>query len=156
MERIAFLGHVTRPESARIFIDDEMSKGRTLDEIRQDEAAFQKKVLSLKEWAEGTAPADQVIFWDRGMPDSITYFERCGIDTKPAIEASSRRRYRKVFLLDRLPDYQGDYCRTEDDKAARWIHESLEKSYEQLGYAVVRVPVMPISERAEFLLARLG
>lgn len=154
MNRLAYLGHAVRPETARLYIDDELSKGRTLEQIRSDELAFQSKVLEMKKWAEERAPLSERIFWDRGMPDSIVYLERCGADATPAREASAARRYHRVFLLERIP-YQSDYCRTEDEKTAQAIHEALGRCYRSLGYEVVEVPLASIAERAEFILARL-
>src|SRR5579872_2819615 len=39
------LGYRCIPEMARVYIEDELSKGHSLKEIRADERAFQKKVV---------------------------------------------------------------------------------------------------------------
>ncbi|MEM5794017.1 MAG: hypothetical protein QXS48_02825 [Candidatus Aenigmatarchaeota archaeon] len=31
---------------------------------------------------EETVPKDRIVFFDRGIPDSIAYFKICGLDTK--------------------------------------------------------------------------
>ena len=111
IERLAFLGFAVRTEAARILIDQEMSCGRTLAEIRHDEAAFQRAVLQLKQEAEARTPRDQVVFWDRGIPDSLVYLEACGADTKNAREACLHLQYRKVFFCEPLPVYHTDQVR---------------------------------------------
>ena len=40
IDYLAYLGYLIRPEVARILIDDELSKGKTLEEIREDEINF--------------------------------------------------------------------------------------------------------------------
>ena len=40
--------YVIYPEAARVFIDKEMAKGKSLKEIRGDEAEFQRKILKIK------------------------------------------------------------------------------------------------------------
>ena len=154
LERIASLDYQTVPEAARVFIDTEMAKGRTLREIRADEALFQQIVLGLKVESESRTPTDRLTFFDRGIPDSIAYYQICKQDPAPAIQASRERRYKGIFLLERLP-LENDYSRVEDEATAEMLDELLYRSYADLGYKVVRVPVMPIDERAHFILGLL-
>jgi predicted ATPase len=156
IEYLAFLGHCVRPEAARIHIDNEMSKGKTLEQVRGDERAFQQEVLELKLESEAVAPTDTLIFWDRGMPDSVVYSRRYGVDALPALEASRLRRYRQIFLLDMPAQYQSDYCRTEGAAEAVEIHTQLENCYREMGYSIVRVPLIPIHERAKMILELAG
>ena len=66
-------------EWARIYIDQEMKKGRNLKEIRRDELAFQRKILDLKVKFEGKLPKKDLVFMERGIPDSTAYMEICGV-----------------------------------------------------------------------------
>ena len=154
LERIASLGYQTVPEAARVFIDTERARGRTLREIRADEALFQQIVLGLKVKIERRTPTDQLTFFDRGIPDSTAYYQICKQDPAPVLQASRKRRYKGVFLLSRLP-FENDYSRVEDEATAEMLDELLYRSYTDLGYKVVRVPVMPIDERAHFILGLL-
>lgn len=154
IDHIAFLGYSIRPEVARIFIDNEMSKGKTLAEIRGNDKNFESEILRIKtEMEERTSP-NELIFWERGMPDSIVYLKNCGCDYKIALEASKKRRCKGVFILDILPSYEKDYARTENQKKAKQIHEALHQTYLELGYSVTRVPVATIEERAQFILEK--
>lgn len=146
----------TIPEAARVFIDCEISKKRTLEEIRSDEKAFQKEILKLKIEVENRVPPDQLTFLDRGIPDSFAYAQMIGdSETKEDQFASSLNQYRKIFLLQRLPIYK-DYARTEDEIFVEKLQEVIEKVYQDLGYKVILVPVMSVEKRAQFILKKIG
>lgn len=155
IDHLAFLGYLIRPEVARILIDNEMSKGKTLAEIRSNDEQFEHNILKIKIEMEEKASKDQMIFWERGMPDSIVYLKPSNNDYKVALEESKKRKYKGIFILDILPRYEKDYARTEGSKKAKEIHEALHKCYNDLGYKVIRVPVMSIAERAQFIINNL-
>lgn len=153
---LSFVGYTTCPEPARIFIDDELSKGRTLEEIRKDDEKFQKTAVALKMDFESRTSVQDLVFFDRGLPDGIVFLNRCNSDPSYVIEESKKRRYKAVFLLDMLPFYIEDYARIESQETSKQIHEQLRNCYSNLGYDVIRVPVAPISERAMFILNKLS
>lgn len=153
---LSFLGYSTSPEPARIHIDDELSKGRTLEEIRKDDEAFQKRAIALKMDIENRTNVNDLVFFDRGLPDGIVFLNRCNSDPAYVKEECKKRRYRAIFLLDMLPFYISDYARLESKETSQEIHEQLRKCYLNLGYDVIRVPVAPISERAKFILNKLS
>lgn len=141
-------------EVARAYIEAQMEQGRTLEEIRADKRSFENWILHAKIAIEAKLPKDQVIIFDRAIPDSIAYFEVAGLDAKEAIRKSPRNRYKKVFLLDRLP-YEIDFARIEDSQIAIRLDQSLEQSYKMLGYEIMRVKVMPIGERVKVILQEI-
>jgi predicted ATPase len=152
---LAFMGYLTIPEAARALIDNEMSKGRTIEQIRADEFKFQKKVLKMKIDAENRIPANHIAFFERGIPDSIAYYKICRENIEPVVKASKKRRYKKVFLLEQLP-FEKDYARTEDEELANKISKLLHDSYSSLGYELISVPVMKsIEERVNFILGKI-
>ncbi|MBN2367667.1 hypothetical protein JXC34_01515, partial [Candidatus Woesearchaeota archaeon] len=57
------------------------------------------------------------------------------------------------FMLEPLP-YEQDYARVEDQETIDRLYYLLPLSYKQLGYDVISVPAMSISERVEFILER--
>jgi predicted ATPase len=144
------LGYRVVHEVARTHIEQQMARGQTLEEVRADKKSFENSILNAKIAIEADLSEDEVIILDRAIPDSIAYFEVAGLDTKGAIVKSPRNRYKKVFLLDRLP-YQADHARVED-KTAVSLDQGLEQSYRMLGYDVIRVAVMPIEDRTKFIL----
>jgi predicted ATPase len=145
------LGYRVVHEVARTHIEQQMARGQTLEEVRADKKSFENSILNAKIAIEADLSEDEVIILDRAIPDSIAYFEVAGLDTKGAIVKSPRNRYKKVFLLDRLP-YQADHARVEDIQTAVSLDQGLEQSYRMLGYDVIRVAVMPIEDRTKFIL----
>lgn len=142
-------------EAARIFIDQEMKKGKTLDEIRKDELAFQRKILRMKVKIEKNLPKDDILFLERGIPDSIAYYQICGVTRDKELEESAKNSdYKKVFLLELL-EYEKDYARTENAKTAKKIENLLKDSYNSLNIPVIKVPVMPIDKRVRYILNNL-
>ena len=153
-EYLAFLGYPTVPESARILIDIERSRGKTLEKIRANEAAFQRKAMQMKVEVEGRVPPEQLTFFDRGIPDSIAYHRLYNQDINEALKASKKRRYKGVFLLERLP-FENDYARIETEDLTKKIDKLLYDAYATLGYKVVKVPVKTIPERVEYILKQI-
>ncbi len=154
IEYLAFLNYAIIPEAARILIDAKTSKGKTIEEIRGDEAKFQKRTLEMKIKTENRIPSEQITFFDRGIPDSIAYYHICEKDTSPVVIVSQKRKYKKIFLLEQLP-FQNDYARIEDKKTVQHLSQLLYKSYSDLNYNIIRVPVKPIKERVEFILNKV-
>ncbi len=154
LDHLAYLGYNIVPEAARIAIDDDMSRGKTIDDIRGDERQFQKRILKMKVNLEDRLPPNQLVFLERGIPDSITYYEVCGLDTREVVEASGLRRYKGIIMLERAPLVH-DHARTENEETAQRIHDSLFRVYSGLGYNVILVPLIPISDRAQFILEKI-
>ncbi len=104
---------------------------------------------------ERALPTDTVWFLDRATPDSVAYYRLGGKELDEQITSAMKEiRYRKVFILD-LVDYVTDYARTETPEQARALHEAIKHAYTEQGYEIVPVPVMPVQERVQFILARL-
>lgn len=155
IEELSRRGYRTVPEAARLHIETELAKGRTLADIRKDEVAFQETLIDMKVDAEKQLPSGEVIFFDRGIHDSEAYLRICGVEHDPVLETAMQgTAYRKAFLLD-LVSYMPDHVRVEDPVLAKRIHELLYESYAAHGVPVVRVPVLPVAERADFVLKNL-
>lgn len=158
LEGLAVKGYQVVPEAARTLIDEEIAKGKTLEEIRGNRAKeqeFQRRVLEIKLKTEKELPRDQTFFLDRATPDSIPYYQNCGLPTQKAREVSEANLYKRVFWLEQLPQFTKDYARIEKPRTARKISRLLKKSYGQLGYEVVRVPVMSVEDRVKLILGQM-
>ena len=155
LNALAEAGYRTVPEAARLHIEEELARGKTLQEIRNDELGFQTAVLDQKVFMRQGLPKDEVIFFDRGMQDTLAYLEHAGLRPDAALlEAANSVQYRKVFLLDLLP-YEQDGKRIESSEEAHRIQDLLGKSYQEAGIPLERVPVLPLAERVAYVLARL-
>ena len=153
---LADRGYKTIDEAARIFIDREIARGEELKDIRNNEINFQKKILEIKIKLEKKIPKREIVFWDRGIPDSEAYYKLQGIALdnylKKAIENSV---YKKIFLLDYLP-YQKDYSRIESEEEQIKLHRLLRDVYGKINVPVIEVSKMnSAEERLGFILNNL-
>ena len=153
---LASLGYVTLPEVSRNLIDTEMRKGRTAMEIRANDAKFQKRVFRAKVDAERKILPEQIIFIDGGaIPSSVAYYQVAGLDPTLVIEESKKTKYRKIFFFEQLP-FEKDYARVEDEKTASDLNKLLYNTYLELGYNIVRVPLISVEERVKFILNNIN
>jgi predicted ATPase len=140
----------TFPEAARMLIDRNLKRGIPVAVTRKDEGEFQKKVLRIKLLREARARTDKLYVFERGIPDSIAYFEVAGLDSAPIKKHSNR--YRKIFFLEPLK-YEKDYARTESEAVRDKLNNMLMASYTGLGYEVVFVPALPVEARVKLVLS---
>jgi len=147
-------GYQILPETSRGYIEGEVAKGRTLDEIfssRADERAL----TDLQQRAEhGLRPTD-LVFLDRALPDYLWFWRLLGMDPNELLAECFHHRYASVFILDQLP-LELDGARIEDESYTVLLDEALVRDYSALGYDVERVPVLPPEERLAFVLERLS
>ena len=141
-------------EVARSIIDDEMEKGRSLREIKTDVLSFERRILKRKLDLETTLPSDELVFLDRAIPDSIAYFLFEGLDPAEPLLKSRMFRYRRIFLFDRLL-LEYDRVRSEDNEMAARIDSLLESAYRRLDYDILRIPVLPVARRTDYILRHL-
>jgi len=154
---MAHRGYAVQNEVARELIETALRHGKTLTEIR-DRAhvqELQRRIIRLKLAREKGLHPETLVFSDRGTPDSMAYYRLAELDPADAIAASKIFKYRAVFLFDRLKLVHDD-VRTEDDAQAVAIEKMIITDYESLGYSPVRVPVLTIAARADFILNHLG
>lgn len=150
-------GHKTLPEAARVYIDEEIAKGRTIEEIRKDEQQFQLDIVHMKISIEAAHDPNQIIFFDRGMHDSTAYNNAYGWDIHPVLKkATQTSRYQKVFLLEPLPTFTKDYARTEDAEFTARLTQLLEEAYRESGMEPIRVPVLEPEERVRYILEHIN
>ena len=148
------LGYAIKPEASRTYIEAELQKGRTLLEIRGDKQGYQQMLVRFKSALESTLPPDKLIFLDRALGDNVTYYRLVGLDPAEVIQLCSPRRYWQVFIFDRLPLIP-DNVRTETEEEIAFLDREFELDYRRLGYNPIRVPVMPIPARVEFILKHI-
>lgn len=152
---LAEKGFQVIPESARLYFEQEMAKGRSLEEIRVDGAALQRGIAALQLRFEHGVPADQLTFLDRAVPDSLAFYRIHGMDPNEILPECFHYRYAGVFLLNRLPLHRDQTLGPEDNAASDFLDDWLARDYSALGYHVVRVPVLSPSERLSFVIGQL-
>ena len=91
-------GFLTSPEVARELIMECLKK-QTHEKIE----TFQRDILAITCRREHFLDVQEMIFFDRGIPDSIAYFKFNQLNVNVAINAGRFRRYKKVFYCMGLP-----------------------------------------------------
>ncbi|MFZ1984491.1 MAG: ATP-binding protein [Desulfatitalea sp.] len=151
IEALARRGHRVVPESARAYIDRLLAQGHTLAQIKADPLCFERSILLEKVRLEAALPRNQIIFMDRAIPDSVAYFRFEGLDPAEPLIHCRTVQYKSIFLLERLV-FEHDGVRSENEESAARLEYLLADSYAALGYAIVRVPIMSIAQRTDFVL----
>ncbi len=141
-------------EVARACIDKDLKQGKSLASIKADVPAFERRILHTKFRVEALLQGRDILFLDRAVPDSIAYYKIEGLSTDDPIKKSNAVRYKKIFFFEPLP-FKKDTVRSENTGKAARIGRELERIYRRLGYALVHVPVLPVSERTDFILKQL-
>lgn len=141
-------------EVARAYIDDELLKGKSLEQIKADPYQFENHIFLTKLKIETSLPPNDIVFLDRAVPDSIAYFQLEELDPTQPVEKSELVRYKKIFLFERLALLE-DGVRSEDEHLADKLDNLLEAAYRNLQYEILRVPAMSVEERIAFILERL-
>jgi len=154
ISRIEQHGYRVVHETARAYINEEMDKGKSLDEIKADISLFEHNIFYRKIEIESSLPDKAIVFLDRAIPDSIAYFRFAGLNPEEPEKESAKIRYRKIFLFDRLR-IKHDEVRNENEEDSILIGRLIEETYKTLGYEIIRVPVLPIGRRTDFILEKL-
>ena len=150
-------GHATEAEVAETLLNEGIAAGRTADQIRGDEIAWQTSNLKANfARIERLRAAGTPTFVDTSFIETVVFAERCGITLGAGIEAWLRAvRYRVVFLLEPL-SFEATEVRLESAAAAAEIAGAVAACYERYGYTVVRVPPLPPASRLAFVLQAAG
>src|SRR5687768_4033112 len=152
---IASRGYKTTIEHARHYIDTQRQKGRTVEEVRKNQEEFQMGVLDMQIEQEALLSPKELVFLDRALPDALAYYHFLDLPVNQKLtDALKIYRYKKVFVLDVLPMVK-DYARKEDEKAQIRIHELLIEVYTSLNFPIIRVPVLPVDKRVDYILQNL-
>jgi predicted ATPase len=155
IDLLADQGFQTVPETARQLMEKELAGGRTIEEVFEGGAAFERTVMDVQQEIEHGLRETEVIFLDRALPDCLTFFRIFGLNPNEILAECLHHRYASVFILDLLP-FQLDGARIEDDTYTVVLDDWLERDYSALGYDVVRVPVLSPQKRLEFVLERVS
>ena len=151
---LADKGFQTVPESARQFMEREIARGRTINEIHANGAALQRDIEDMQLGVERRLRASDVIFLDGAVPGSLAWYRVFGLNPNDVLPGCFHHRYASIFILDRLP-LQQDGLRFDDHAYNNFLDEWHTRDYLALGYNIVRVPVLAPEERLAFVLEEL-
>jgi predicted ATPase len=152
---LADQGFQTSPEGARLYLEREIAKGRTMEEMRSNQATLQCGIKDMHLEIERGLQAKDFIFLDRAVIDCLAWYRVFSLNPNEFLRQCFLYRYASVFMLDRLP-LQLDGLRYKDDALQDFTEEWHLRDYSALGYSIVTVPVLPPEERLEFVLEVLS
>ena len=156
LAELARRGYAVVEEPGRRIVREELAgNGASLPWI--DGAAFARRAITvaLTDWEDARRRRGWV-FFDRGLIDAASALQH--VTGEPALDRIAPHRYhRLVFATPPWPEiYATDGERHHDLRDAVAEYERLLRDYPQLGYEVVTLPKVAISERADFILDTLG
>lgn len=156
IEELDKLGYKTVPEAARMYIDKKVKRGLKVGQIRNDEKYFQQQVIKMKIRNESELEPKEITFLDRGMHDTEAYLKLFNLTIEAWVSrAIKMTRYKKVFLLETLPNYQKDYARTESIDHLKKLTQLLYNAYSNAKMQPVVVPPLNIIDRVKFILSHV-
>ncbi len=152
---LAGKGFQTVPEGARLYMEREVARGRSLDQIHANAVALQRGIKDMQLEIERGLRANDFAFLDRAVPDTLAWYRVFGLDPNEFLRECFHHRYASVFILDQLP-LQLNSFRFEDIDNTGLFDELHAQDYSALGYRIIRVPVLPPEERLAFVLERIS
>jgi predicted ATPase len=156
---LAERGIRTMPESGRAIIQDQVAIGG--DALPWgDRGAFAELMLSweMRSYREALV-ADGPVVFDRGVPDVVGYLRLCGLAVPAHVERAARtfRYHRRVFFAPPWAEIFGkDAERKQSFEEAQATYTALVGTYTGLGYELIALPLVPVEERADFVLTMIG
>lgn len=158
--KTSLINHLARlqfqiaPEIARDYINRLIAEHHTLDDLIHSNSQLQRTIFAGVLKRERLLSKEQLIFFDRGTPDSIGYFRYYRLDTKKAVHNCQHIRYKKVFYCHQLP-MEYDSIRVEDNSSAKQIGDFIRDAYKNLGYELIELPAVSIKRRLEIIATHL-
>jgi predicted ATPase len=148
------------PEVAREIIKEQVaSQGDALpwkDKVLYLQMMFGRSVDSYKAAVKNKNP---LLFFDRGIPDSITYAKIIGFEKTNVMEqqASHYRYNQAIFFLSPWRDiYTIDDERKQSWEEAVVSSELNAEIYRRFNYNLINVPNDSPEKRADFILSWIG
>ena len=156
---LAARGLACAPEAGRAVIQDQVAIGGTALPWA-DRSAFAELMLALDmrsyRWAEGQGGP---VLFDRGVPDVLGYRRLCGLSVPAHVQrAAELFRYNaRVFIAPPWPEiFAQDAERKQDLAEAERTHDAMVETYSVLGYELVPLPLVPVEQRAHFLMQNIA
>tara|TARA_R110001583_G_scaffold125274_2_gene276813 strand:+ start:17216 stop:17749 length:534 start_codon:yes stop_codon:yes gene_type:complete len=108
----------------------------------------------VNQYIEAEKKNEELVFFDRGIPDVHAYMNYISIDYPSTyIHKSNFYRYNYIFLMPPWEEiYISDNERYENFEQALAIHNHLERTYKELNYKIIEVPTGTVETRTNFIL----
>ena len=149
-------GYAVVDEPGRRIVKEELARGGSaLPWI--DRVAFARRAIAIALADRAAAAAlDGWVFFDRGLIDAAAALEHMTGEPVLAALGQANRYHRRVFLAPPWPEiYETDPERRHGLDVALTEYSRLLEIYPSLGYEVLILPKVGVSERADFVLNTL-
>ncbi|MEZ0167390.1 AAA family ATPase [Microvirga sp. TS319] len=145
-------GHSIVEEPGRRIVQQELQEGGVALPWNDAQAFAHRAIaMALEDRVSATALHGWV-FFDRGLVDAAAFLQHLTNEPVLAALAQSHRYHRTVFLTPPWPEiYVNDPERRHGIEAAEAEYSRLLEAYPALGYKVSILPVVSVSERADFI-----
>ena len=147
------------PEISRTVTREAQSRG--IDQLfLQDPLVFSELLLKgrINQYEMADELRDEVVFFDRGIPDVMGYLNYLGVAYPELYRIKSHElRYTKFFMMPPWEKiYQTDNERYESFEQSMRIYNDLKNAYSDLGYEFEIIPEASVENRVKFILKTLG
>ena len=157
IDELRRLGYLCSGEFARDLIESQQkSGGEILPWINSK--LFQEEVLKQRITFYESVPDDTPAFADRGIPDQLAFARHRGFGTPEVlIQSAAYFRYApQVFITPPWPGiFENDDIRCESFDEAVRIHQAVLDTYSELDYQLIELPLVPVNQRADYILQTL-
>jgi predicted ATPase len=157
LDELARRGHATVPEPGRRVVAEQLREGGTaLPWV--DAVGFLQRALALAQVDHDAAPTVKGwVFFDRGVIDAVAGLYHLTGRPDPAEGARRYRSHHRVFLVPPWPEiHVTDAERRHGMHEAVAEYDRLAATYLALGYEIMVLPRVSVSERADIVLAALA
>ncbi|KIO78065.1 hypothetical protein TH53_05580 [Pedobacter lusitanus] len=147
-------GYFCAEEVSRKMIIQEKAKG-SFCLPWMDVSCFSVKVLDEMIISWNSAPANEITFFDRGIPDIIAYLSVAGIAVPEKYYTSliNYPYHKQVFILPPWQDiYVQDSERWQTFEESVVIYEAIIDTYTDCGFELIEVPKNTSQSRVAFIL----
>ncbi|WP_299687068.1 AAA family ATPase [uncultured Vibrio sp.] len=150
------VGYPTFAESSRQLIEQQSQlENGILPWV--DLPGFAHLCLTVMSEQKEQARLHPIAFLDRAIPDICGYLTQANLTIDNTYRDASKGYHSHVlFCRPEASVYVQDEVRPYPFKEALEIHEALVGVYQELGYEVVEVPFMSVTERVQFVESHLG
>lgn len=142
-------------EISRSIIREQIDKGGDILPWKNLEA-FSRIVAEKRLEQYNSAEANEITFFDRGIPDVIAYMIKANLEL-PSSYVRWLQDYNYHAIVFITPPWEkifvNDSERIETISDAIVAHEFITKTYSDLGYELKELPKISIEERVDFILS---
>ncbi len=155
INHLSEMGYRCMPEAGRAVIRQQQSGGGTAlpwnDKTAYARRMYEHDMAAYQRACNTSGP----VFFDRGIVDVVAYLQMEQLPVPATVQtaASHCRYHTTAFILPPWPQiYRRDRERQQDLPTAIATYHAMMKTYSQYGYILMRVPHLPVAQRAAFIL----